>query len=93
MKGLKRCLLAFPLTHLWFLYELLILYAGVLAVRALVVRFDGANRLRQRVDSLVAASIRLHVAVFVLGIPLAGALMALPMWFYWQGIPTPDMSL
>ena len=31
--------------------------------------------------------------VFTLGIPVAGALMALPLWFYWQGIPTPDRSL
>jgi ABC-type multidrug transport system ATPase subunit/peptidoglycan/LPS O-acetylase OafA/YrhL len=84
---------AFPLTHLWFLYELLILYAGVLALRALVVRFDGQNKLRNLVDSMVEASIRMRIAVFTLGIPLAGTLMTLPMWFYWQGIPTPDMSL
>jgi ABC-type multidrug transport system ATPase subunit/peptidoglycan/LPS O-acetylase OafA/YrhL len=84
---------AFPLTHLWFLYELLVLYAGVLAVRALVVRFDGAHRLRHLVDTMVEASIRRRIAVFTLGIPLAGALMTLPLWFYWQGIPTPDMSL
>jgi ABC-type multidrug transport system ATPase subunit/peptidoglycan/LPS O-acetylase OafA/YrhL len=84
---------AFPLTHLWFLYELLLLYAGVLAVRALVVRFDGAHRLRHLVDVMVEASIRRRIAVFTLGIPLAGALMTLPLWFYWQGIPTPDMSL
>src|SRR5690349_3882080 len=84
---------AFPLTHLWFLYVLLLLYAGVLALRAVVVRFDGAHRLRNLIDSMVEASIRRRIAVFVLGIPLAGALMTLPMWFYWQGIPTPDMSL
>jgi hypothetical protein len=24
---------------------------------------------------------------------VAGALMSLPFWFYWQGIPTPDSSL
>jgi ABC-type multidrug transport system ATPase subunit/peptidoglycan/LPS O-acetylase OafA/YrhL len=84
---------AFPLTHLWFLYVLLLLYVGVLAVRALVVRLDGAHQLRRLVDSMVEASIRQHIAVFTLGIPLAGALLTLPMWFYWQGIPTPDMSL
>ena len=84
---------AFPLTHLWFLYELLILYAGVLVLRALVARIDRAHQLRQLVDSMVEASLRMRIAVFTLGIPLAGALMTLPMWFYWQGIPTPDMSL
>jgi ABC-type multidrug transport system ATPase subunit len=31
--------------------------------------------------------------VFTLGIPLAAALIAIPVYFYGQGIPTPDMSL
>ena len=83
----------FPLTHLWFLYELLLLYVAVIALRALVVRFDGAQKLRNLVDTLVVNSIRMRIAVFTLGIPVAGALMALPFWFYWQGIPTPDQSL
>ena len=26
-------------------------------------------------------------------LPVAAALMSLPFWFYWQGIPTPDQSL
>ena len=42
---------------------------------------------------MVVNSIRMRIAVFTLGIPLAGALMTLPFWFYWQGIPTPDRSL
>jgi len=83
----------FPLTHLWFLYELLLLYVAVIALRALVVSFDGAQKLRSLVDTLVANSIRMRIAVFTLGIPVAGALMTLPFWFYWQGIPTPDSSL
>lgn len=83
----------FPLTHLWFLYVLMIFYVGTMAVRAVVDRLDPAQKLRGLIDALVSASIRWHIAVFTLGIPLAAALMALPMWFYWQGIPTPDMSL
>jgi len=83
----------FPLTHLWFLYELLLLYVAVIALRALVVSFDGAQKLRRLVDAMVVNSIRMRIAVFTLGIPVAGALMTLPMWFYWQGIPTPDSSL
>ena len=83
----------FPLTHLWFLYELLLLYVAVIALRALVVRFDGAQKLRNLIDAMVVNSIRLRIAVFTLGIPVAGALMTLPFWFYWQGIPTPDSSL
>jgi ABC-type multidrug transport system ATPase subunit/peptidoglycan/LPS O-acetylase OafA/YrhL len=83
----------FPLTHLWFLYQLLLLYVAVIALRALIVKLDAGGTLRARVDRLVHGSIRNLVGVFVLGIPLAAALMWLPMWFYWQGIPTPDMSL
>jgi ABC-type multidrug transport system ATPase subunit/peptidoglycan/LPS O-acetylase OafA/YrhL len=83
----------FPLWHLWFLYQLLLLYAVVYAVRALVVHLDVEHELRKRVDSLVHAALRLPIAVFTLGIPLAAALMTLPVWFYAQGIPTPDMSL
>jgi ABC-type multidrug transport system ATPase subunit len=58
-----------------------------------VVRFDSAQKLRNLLDTLVVNSIRMRIAVFTLGIPVAGALMMLPMWFYWQGIPTPDSSL
>jgi hypothetical protein len=51
---------------------------------------DARAPLRHLVDTMVEASIRRRIAVFTLGIPLAGALMTLPLWFYWQGIPTPD---
>jgi ABC-type multidrug transport system ATPase subunit/peptidoglycan/LPS O-acetylase OafA/YrhL len=84
---------AFPLTHLWFLYQLLLTYAGFLAARALVVRFDVSGRLRGLVDRAVTASLRAPLAVFALGLPLAVSLARLPVWFYWQGIPTPDRSL
>jgi len=84
---------AFPLTHLWFLYQLLLIYAAVLAIRAIVTRLDHAQKLRRFVDKVLAGSIRTTAGVFVFGIPLAAALIALPTWFYWQGIPAPDQSL
>jgi ABC-type multidrug transport system ATPase subunit/peptidoglycan/LPS O-acetylase OafA/YrhL len=84
---------AFPLTHLWFLYQLLLTYVAVLAIRAIVARVDPAQKLRGFVDRVFSGSLRTMTGVFVFGIPLAGALMGLPMWFYWQGIPTPDQSL
>jgi ABC-type multidrug transport system ATPase subunit/peptidoglycan/LPS O-acetylase OafA/YrhL len=83
----------FLLTHLWFLYQLLWLYVAALAVRALIVRFDAAQKFRGLVDRVVAASVRAPIAVFTLGIPLAAALIAIPVYIYGQGIPTPDMSL
>jgi ABC-type multidrug transport system ATPase subunit/peptidoglycan/LPS O-acetylase OafA/YrhL len=84
---------AFPLTHLWFLYQLLLTYAAVLAIRAIIARLDPAQKLRNLVDKLVAGSIRTMAGMFTLGLPLAAALMSLSFWFYWQGIPTPDQSL
>jgi ABC-type multidrug transport system ATPase subunit/peptidoglycan/LPS O-acetylase OafA/YrhL len=84
---------AFPLTHLWFLYVLMLIYAAVVAIRALVVRADADQRLRTRVDVIVTNSIDMSYGIWFLGLPLASALIWLPFWFYWQGIPTPDQSL
>ena len=84
---------AFPLTHLWFLYQLLIIYAGVLAIRAVISRFASSSRINGVANSIISASIKNMIAALVLGVPLAMVLNALPMWFYWQSIPTPDQSL
>ena len=84
---------AFPLTHLWFLYQLLLTYVAVLAIRGIVAHLDPAQKLRGLIDKAVTASIRTMTATFTLGLPVAAALMSLSFWFYWQGIPTPDQSL
>jgi peptidoglycan/LPS O-acetylase OafA/YrhL len=83
----------FPLRHLWFLYQLLLTYVAVITIRSLIVRLDPAQKLRCFADAVVTRSIRTMTGVFVLGIPLAAKLMSLPVWFYWEGIPTPDWSL
>jgi peptidoglycan/LPS O-acetylase OafA/YrhL len=85
--------LGFPLTHLWFLYYLLVLYVAILAVRAVFVRLDKAGKLRAAIDSVARWCMSGYVANFLLGLPLAACLLALPFWVYWQGIPTPDHSL
>jgi ABC-type multidrug transport system ATPase subunit/peptidoglycan/LPS O-acetylase OafA/YrhL len=83
----------FPLGHLWFLYQLLLIYVAVIAVRSLVARLDSAQKLRGLVDKAVSGSIRTMAGTFTLGLPVAAALMSLPFWIYWMGIPTPDMTL
>ena len=83
----------FPLGHLWFLYQLLLIYVAVIAVRSLVARLDPAQKLRGLVDKAVSGSIRTMAGTFTLGLPVAAALMSLPFWIYWMGIPTPDMTL
>jgi len=83
----------FPLGHLWFLYQLLLIYVVVISVRSLVARLDPAQKLRGLVDRAVSGSIRTMAGTFTLGLPVAAALMSLPFWIYWMGIPTPDMTL
>ena len=84
---------AFPLTHLWFLYLLLWLYAATLAVRAIVVRLDGAGRLRAAIDRLVRLAATHPAGLLALAAPSALAFLATPHWLPWFGIPTPDSSL
>jgi ABC-type multidrug transport system ATPase subunit/peptidoglycan/LPS O-acetylase OafA/YrhL len=83
----------FPLGHLWFLYQLLLIYVVVVVVRGLVARLDPAQKLRGLVDKAVSGAIRTMAGTFTLGLPVAAALMSLPFWIYWMGIPTPDSSL
>jgi ABC-type multidrug transport system ATPase subunit/peptidoglycan/LPS O-acetylase OafA/YrhL len=84
---------AFPLTHLWFLYQLLWLYAGALLARSLVARLDKGQVLRGWVDRVVTGALRWPAAALLLGLPLAAVLLSLPNWLPMMGIPTPDQSL
>lgn len=84
---------ALPLFHLWFLYQLLWLYAGALLIRAGVDALDRGQALRRFVDRAVVGALRWPAGALVLGLPLAQCLLSLPVWFPWMGIPTPDQSL
>jgi ABC-type multidrug transport system ATPase subunit/peptidoglycan/LPS O-acetylase OafA/YrhL len=84
---------AFPLTHLWFLYYLLVLYLVVMSVRALVIAFDRRGAIRAAVDTAVHGLARSGAAAFVLALPLTAALYWREGWLMWFGIPTPDSSL
>jgi ABC-type multidrug transport system ATPase subunit/peptidoglycan/LPS O-acetylase OafA/YrhL len=84
---------ALPLFHLWFLYQLLWLYAGALVMRSVVAALDGGQLLRGWLDRLTAGAVRWPAGALMLGLPLAGCLLALPMWMPWVGIPTPDQSM
>ncbi|HEY8876113.1 MAG TPA: acyltransferase family protein, partial [Roseateles sp.] len=58
---------AFPLTHLWFLYQLLWLYAGALLIRSLVVRLDAGEKLRGLVDRITVGALRWPAGALLLG--------------------------
>ena len=83
----------FPLTHLWFLYVLILLYAAALAVRGIVARADGAGRFRTGVDRVVSGLLRSPAAPAVLALPAAAAFYVRPDWLVFFGVPTPDMNL
>jgi len=85
--------LAFPLTHLWFLYVLIVLYVVVVGVRSAVAALDRAGKLRARVDSVVRALVRSGAAAVVLALPVAALLYNQERWIAFFGVPTPDGSL
>ncbi|MBW8814970.1 MAG: acyltransferase family protein [Caulobacterales bacterium] len=84
---------AFPLTHLWFLYTLLWLYAGALAVRGLVVRLDGTGAWQARADRLTARLVASPLSPALLAIPVAVAFYVTPGWRVWFGVQGPDSNL
>ena len=81
-----------PLTHLWFLWVLLIFYAALLILRAafgaLDRKGDGARALDRLTGGLVGPW-----GPLVLGAPVAVALWLEPNWIAFFGVPTPDHGL
>jgi ABC-type multidrug transport system ATPase subunit/peptidoglycan/LPS O-acetylase OafA/YrhL len=84
---------AFPLTHLWFLYYLLVLYVVVVGVRSAVVALDREGRARRLADSAVRFVVSRAWAGPLLALPLAVAFFLEDPWMPKLGIPTPDQSL
>jgi glucan biosynthesis protein C len=85
---------AFPLTHLWFLYVLLLMYAAVMVLRAPIAAVDRGGKLRAGVDAVVGWIVRTPlVGPIVLGAPAAALFITNPEWMLLTGIPTPDNSL
>jgi hypothetical protein len=84
---------AFPLTHLWFLYVLLWLYAATLLLNGLVVLIDRRGCLRAWIDSVVRWLVENPFGYVALSLPLAFTLYFTPPWLAWFGIDTPNMSL
>lgn len=84
---------AFPLTHLWFLYLLLWLYVLALTSRALFVFLDRRARWRHRLDRTLQLLLASPLPSLLLSIPVSLALVTIPDWIWWGGVPTPDQSL
>ncbi|QTC91392.1 acyltransferase family protein [Brevundimonas goettingensis] len=85
-------LLTIPLTHLWFLWALMLFYVAVLILRAPFAMLDREGSWGRTVDRAIAA-LATPWGSGVLGAPLAAALWAEPNWAPFFGIPTPDHGL
>jgi len=76
----------FPLTHLWFLWVLLIFYASTLLLRPLIRLIDRDGRIADRLATLMVGP----WTPLIPAVPLAFALNAHPQWYPMFGVPTPD---
>jgi peptidoglycan/LPS O-acetylase OafA/YrhL len=83
----------FPLTYLWFLYVLLIFYAGMLLTRAAFGLADRSGWVVNLVDKAIGGSSGLYLTPVVLAIPTGLALYFHPNYLPWFGIPTPENGL
>lgn len=84
---------AFPLTHLWFLWVLLLFYPAMLALRGVGKLLDRVGHVARMVDGLVAFLTRSLLGPAALAAPVALSLWLKPDLMAWVGIPTPDQSL
>jgi glucans biosynthesis protein C len=80
-----------PLTHLWFLYYLLIFYALTLTGRAIIVGWiDSQGVLPRITDRVIRLLLNSYAAPFVLAAPIAACLyITQPIWV----IPMPEFGL
>jgi glucans biosynthesis protein C len=83
----------FPLTHLWFLYVLMIFYAAALALRGVFRLVDRGGRIGMGLDWIMRAVMTARIEGIMLGGALAAALWFKPDWLMWFGVPTPDTGL
>lgn len=81
----------FPLAHLWFLWVLLLLYAG-LALTLWAAGEGRAGRLMRHADALTGLLLRQWLTL-LLAAPLCASFYFYPLWQWLGGIPTPDRSL
>ena len=80
----------FPLTHLWFLYVLLLMYGAMLAGRALLSLLGLKTVLGKCSDGLLRWLSPFGILPLLIALPTAAAFLLQPNWHPFFGIPTPD---
>mgnify|MGYP000657536169 CR=1 FL=1 len=83
----------FPLTHLWFLYVLLMFYAAMIVARPLIALLDFGGAGRKLIDRFISATLETPFLPALLAIPAAAAFLTHTGWLEWLGVPTPDTGI
>ncbi len=83
-------LATFPLTHLWFLYALLLLYAGAAVIKVVTDVLHVGGFLGRALDKVVGLLTRTDLISALLIIPVFCAFYTNPQWLMWMGIMSPD---
>jgi len=83
----------FNFLHLWFLYILCWLYAGVLLVRRIVQAIDHQGATVDLVDRIILRTCSSPFRSLLLGAPIILAFLLQSDWEWWFGIPTPGYTV
>ncbi len=83
----------FPLTHLWFLYALLLLYTGAVVVRVVTSVLHIRGLLGKLSDTVMGGLVRSDLLAAVLALPMIAAFWFNNSWMMWFGVMTPDTGL
>lgn len=82
-----------PLGHTWFLYVLIWLYAGALALVGLSRLIDSKGRAAAAIDAVIRVLGAKHLLPIVLALPLGAVFLFDQHWTAIGGIRTPDFGL
>ena len=85
---------SFPLSYLWFLYYLLVMYVLALCFRGVILMLDQRGHVRRAADSIVRYVLTYRwVGLLLLTAPLCAGLLTESGWFILEGVITPNRSL
>ena len=79
----------FPWVHLWFLYYLLLFYAGALVMRGIARVADRRGRVPAALDAVVRFCLSGVWGAAIIGLPLAAYFFTLDGWPSWTGLLAP----
>jgi glucan biosynthesis protein C len=83
----------FPLTHMWFLYALLLFYAGAAIIKIITDVLHVGGFLGKVLDGVVRVLTRYDLITLLLAVPVAATFYFNNTWLMWFGITTPDTGL